>query len=193
MKKVFISGLLLTFACANAVETSTISKKNINSLASIDSIVLMQDSKEGKLLAEKFQKEIEDFRIQVKSEQEKLVEFQTKMEKQAKVLSKEAKIEKVEELEKMKKTAERTLADKEESLKTRVQRQQFALREKQMKVINDVCKKEGWGALIDKNTPGVLFVNNAIDKTEKMLKAVDEKYTKDLSPSKDTKIVSKNA
>lgn len=193
MKKVLISGLLLTFACVNAAETLKGSKKNLNSLVSIDSIVLMQDSKEGKLLAEKFQAEIEDFRIQVKAKQEELVEFQTKIEKQAKVLSKEAKIEKVEELEKMKKDAERVLADKEESLKTRVQRQQFALRDKQMKVINDVCKQEGWGALIDKNLPGVLFVNNAIDQTEKMLKAVDEKYSQDISPAKDTESLSKNA
>ncbi len=180
MKKILISALLLAVSSVQAVD---IVKKS-DSLVSIDSILLMQDSTEGKLLSEKFQKEVEDFRTQVKTEQDKLVDLQKTIEKQAKVLSKEAKLEKIEELEKMKKTAERNLADMEEGLKTRVQRQQFVLREKQMKVVNSVCKSQDWGLMIDKNVPGVLFVNNAIDKTEEVLKAVNVDYEKELKSSK---------
>ena len=180
MKKILISALLLA---VSSVQAADIVKKS-DSLVSIDSILLMQDSTEGKLLSEKFQKEVEDFRTQVKTEQDKLVDLQKTIEKQAKVLSKEAKLEKIEELEKMKKTAERNLADMEEGLKTRVQRQQFVLREKQMKVVNNVCKKQDWGLMIDKNVPGVLFVNNAIDKTEEVLKAVNVDYEKELKSSK---------
>ena len=180
MKKILISALLLA---VSSVQAADIVKKSDN-LVSIDSILLMQDSTEGKLLAERFQKEVEDFRTQVKTEQDKLVNLQKTIEKQAKVLSKEAKLEKIEELEKMKKTAERNLADMEENLKTKVQRQQFVLREKQMKVVNNVCKKQDWGLMIDKNVPGVLFVNNAIDKTDIVLKAVNVDYEKELNSSK---------
>ncbi|MFH1643933.1 MAG: OmpH family outer membrane protein [bacterium] len=167
MKKVLGAVLLLTVVSSYA---------DSSKLVSIDSLRLMEESKEGQLLAGLFQKEVESFRSQVKAEQDKLLELKEKLDKQAKVLSREARLEKEEELMKMKKTAERTLQDREESLKNKVQRQQFALRDKQMKVANEVFKKNDWGLMIDKNTPGVLFVNNSIDKTKEMLKAVDQKY-----------------
>lgn len=194
MKKILIPVLLLAVSSVQAADNTKVNNK-IEKLVSIDSISLMQDSKEGKLLAENFQKEVEDFRAQVKTEQDKLIELQKTIEKQSKILSKEAKLEKIEELEKMKKTAERNLADKEESLKTKVQRQQFALREKQMKVVSDISKKKDWGLMVDKNMPGVLFVNNAIDKTDEVLKVVDSEYEKEIKSSKtinsDTSTVNK--
>ncbi|MFH0898935.1 MAG: hypothetical protein V1855_05120, partial [bacterium] len=39
-------------------------------------------------------------------------------------------------------------------------------------------KEKNWGLLIDKNTPGVLCVNNAIDKTKDVLKLIDQDYDK---------------
>lgn len=172
MKKVLGVVLLLTVVSSYA---------DTSKLVSIDSLKLMEESKEGQLLAGSFQKEVESFRAQVKAEQDKLLELKDKLDKQAKVLSREARLEKEEELMKMKKTAERTLQDHEETLKNKVQRQQFALRDRQMKVANEVFKKNNWGLMIDKNAPGVLFVNNAIDKTKEMLKAVDQKYQEEIS------------
>jgi len=176
MKKVFIGALLLVAVSTYAADSGKSAKSKKGKLVSIDSIFLMQESKEGQLLTEHFQKEVEAFKNNVKEEQQKLVTFQEKLEKQAKILSREAKLEKEEDFLKMKKTAERELADKEEALKIKIQRQQFALRERQMKVANEVFKKRGWGMMIDKNTPGVLFVNNAIDKTSEILKVVDASY-----------------
>ncbi|MBD3273153.1 hypothetical protein GF385_02265 [Candidatus Dependentiae bacterium] len=145
-------------------------------LVSIDSLVLMQKSKEGKALAEKLQKDIKGFQEEVQKAQQKVVGLQETIQKQAKVLSKEALMEKGEELTTMKKRAERDLADKEESLKMKVQKQQGLLRDKQLKTAKKIFDKKGWGMMIDKNTPGVLFVNQAIDKTDEILKIIDSEY-----------------
>ena len=147
-------------------------------LVSIDSLSLMQKSKEGKALAGMLQKEIESFQKEVQSAQQQVVALQETIQKQAKVLSKEALMEKGGELTRMKKRAERDLADKEEALKMTVQRHQTLLRDKQLKSAKKVFDDKDWGMMIDKNTPGVLFVNNAIDKTDEILKVIDAEYNK---------------
>ncbi len=154
---------------------------NNSTLISIDSLTVLQKSKEGKVLAEKLQKDIEVFQKEVQSAQKKVAELQENIQKQAKVLSKEALMEKGEELANAKKRAERELGDKDEALKIKVQREQTTLRDKQLKVAKGCFDKNGWGMAIDVNTPGVLFVNKAIDKTEEVLKEVDAAYEKELA------------
>jgi len=145
-------------------------------LVSIDSILIMQKSKEGQEISGKIQKEVEKFQKEVEGYQKELATMQDSITKQAKALSKEALQEKTEQLASKKKDIERKLTDKEEALKAEIQKKQFMLREKQLATISEVSSKEEWGVLVDRNTPGVLYVSTAIDKTDMVLKAVDEKY-----------------
>lgn len=146
------------------------------SLVSIDSILIMQNSKEGKEITTQIQKDVDKFQNQVKNAQKELTDMQEDLNKKAKVLSQDALQEKTESIAKKKKDIERDLADKEDVLRMNIQKKQIALREKQLKIANEVSEKEKWGMVVDKNTPGVLFVSNAIDKTDLVLQAVDEKY-----------------
>jgi Skp family chaperone for outer membrane proteins len=179
MKKILlgITSLMIFSGLSIYAETATLDK-DASKLVSIDSILLMQKSKEGQKLAGEIQKEIEEFQQIAKNEQKKLTDFQEEVSKKAKVLSKDVLAEKGEKLASMKKNAERVLGDKEEALKVSIQKKQIALRNKQMKVANEVFEQKKWGMMIDNNTPGVLFVSSAIDKTDEILKAVDEKYGK---------------
>lgn len=161
-------------------------------LVSIDSLTLMQKSKEGKALASMLQKQIESFQKEVQSAQQQVVSLQETIQKQAKVLSKEALMEKGGELTRMKKRAERDLADKEESLKMSVQKHQTLLRDKQLKLAKQVFDKKGWGMMIDRNTPGVLFVNDSIDKTDEILKVVNIEYNKTAAKNIVSKTSGKN-
>lgn len=160
---------------------------NAKLLVAIDSMAIMQKSLEGKGMVEKIQKEIDAFQQEVQSTQKELSEQQESLAKQAKVLSKEAMQEKVEGLNQKKKKLEREFAGKEEELRNSIQKRQLALRERQLVVVNQVFEKEGWGALIDKNTPGLLCVANTIDRTEQLLKEVDAKYQQAKS-SKDSTV-----
>jgi len=145
-------------------------------LVSIDSILIMQKSKEGQEISAKIQKDVEKFQKEVEGYQKELVAMQESITKQSKALSQTALQEKTEQLTNKKKDIERKLTEKEEALKGEIQKKQFMLREKQLATITEVSSKEDWGMLVDRNVPGVLYVSNAIDKTDMVLKAVDEKY-----------------
>ena len=186
--------LLIVLAALSLAHHPSVTPKG--ELVSIDSILIMQKSKEGQDIAVKLQKEIEQFQNQVKVSHGELTNLQDEITKQAKVLSTEALQAKTDKLTQMKKDAERTLTDKEESLKAAIQRKQFALREKQLSVISEVSEKNEWGVLVDKNTPGVLFVSNAIDKTDIVLQAIDAKYeasTEKKAPAKKSTLTAKNS
>ena len=150
-------------------------------LVSMDGMSLMERSKEGKLLAQKIQKDVEKFQEHVKNAQQELVNFQETVTKQAKVLSQDAMMEKGEKLAQMKKGAERELSDREEELKKNIRKEQIVLRDRQFAIANKVFDDKEWGMMIDKNTPGVLFVSKAIDKTDDILKVVDEEYDKEIA------------
>lgn len=191
MKKMLVCASLLVLCNAISAEAdvktkvATVNKSTVTDLktskknpklVSIDSILLMQKSKEGQLLTQRLQKDIEEFQNYAKNAQQEIVDFQETVQKQAKALSKEALIEKGERLEKMRKTAERGLGDREAELKRKIQREQGMLRERQMVNVSSVFENKNWGMVIDRNTPGVLFVKNAIDKTDELLKVVDEDF-----------------
>gem|GEM_PF-2187798 len=182
MKKMII-GLVALGSLASAVSLNA-AVAGKGEIVSIDSILLMQRSLAGQELGAKIQKKVESLQKDINKSQKELVDMQEAISKKAKVLSQEALQEKTEELGNKKKNFERELADKEESLRLSVQKDQIALREKQMAVINDVFEKEGWMMLVDRNTPGVLCVSNAIDKTEEILKIVDSKFEKTKKASK---------
>lgn len=171
MKKMLMLATALVATSSNFVQAMDAKK-----LVSIDSISIMQKSVEGKEITGKIQKDIDAFQEEVKLTQKELSDLQESLMKQAKVLSAEAMQEKSAELNKKRKTLEREFSEKEEVLRADIQKKQMALRERQQSVITEVFKKENWGLLIDKNTPGVLCVNEAIDETPMVLKAVDEKY-----------------
>lgn len=169
--------IVLLVAALSAVSFTFVSAKN-ESLVSIDSLQIMQESKEGKILADKLKLKINDYQEFVKKSQQELASLQEEVTKKSDVLSKESLFEKTETLNRKKKEFERVIADKEESLRAELQREQMKLRDKQLNVANGMCEEEKWGLVIDKNTPGVLFVNKAIDKTSEVLKRVNETYDK---------------
>ncbi len=185
MKKILSSllGVVLMGSMTVALAENTLSvsakDKDAGKLVSIDSILLMQKSKEGQKLAEKIQKDVEVFQNFAKSAQKELTDFNESVSKQAKALSKEALLEKGEKLAQMKKDAERKLEDRETELKRNIQKVQIELRNKQMKVASEVFEKKDYGLMIDSNTPGVLFVSKAIDKTDEILNVVDEQFAKE--------------
>jgi len=184
MKKIFGGVLLASLfgftLLVNAADSDGVVKSGNAfanaTLVSIDSLAIMQKSKEGSKVAAKITKEIETFQNEVKVAQQELVDAQSAVEKQAKVLSADALQAKNEELVQKKKDIERKLGDKEEALRLSIQKQQVALREKQMSVVQQLSESKKWDVVIDKNTPGVLCVSNAVDKTKEVLDAVDAKY-----------------
>jgi len=179
MKKLLVAAAALTLGSAVCMRVDAEGTKvsEAGKIVSIDSLMILQKSREGQELSSKIQKEIESFQTEIKKVQKELADAQESLGKQAKLLSKEALEQKSEELNGKRKNYERIFADKEEALRSSIQKQQLALRDRQLQIINGVSEKEGYAATIDKNAPGLLFVSSAIDKTDYMLKAVDDRFS----------------
>lgn len=159
-------------------------------VVSIDSISIMQKSKEGQKFTDVMKKKVESFNELRQRLQKELADMQDELQKKAAVLSKDALQEKTEALAKKEREAKRDIADQEETLSAEVQKMQFKLRKKQLDVANKICQENKWGVMIDKNTPGVLFVSDSIDKSDAVLKAIDAEYdatTKKANPATEVK------
>ena len=176
MKRLLAAAAALTISGVGHVQGEGASAMEKGKIVSIDTLLIMQKSLEGQEVSGKIQQKIDSFQTEIKKAQQELVEKQDALNKQAKVISKDALDLKAEELANTRKNYERTFADKEEALRASIQKEQLALRDRKMKVINNVFDQQGYAAIIDKNAPGVLFVSNSIDKTDFVLKAVDEKF-----------------
>jgi outer membrane protein len=173
MKKILIASLGCGFVFGFSM---LVNADSTTSVISIDSMKIMMESQEGKKISTQVQSDVTKFQNEVKAAQKQLDDMQTDLSKKAKVLSAEALQEKTEELAEKKKSIERDLAGKEESLRMKIQRKQLALRDKQMTIINEQAQKNNWPVVVDKNTPGVLFVSTATDRTGLVLQAIDERY-----------------
>lgn len=188
MKNLFKSSVVILALTVNIVGSvsakaspdKAASKTVLKGLVSINSVQIMQQSKEGQALASEIKKELEGFQLSVQNKQQELVDFQEKVKKQAKILSKDALVEKGEQLAKMKKNAERDLADAEESLKKSIQRRQALLQNKLLKITNEIFEKnDKWQVMIDRSQ--ALFVKNSVDVTDSVLKEVDKQYDSEVA------------
>ena len=124
MKKIVIGFSFLVLLNINFVKSEnavSIGNKDLK-FVSLDSLILMQKSKEGQKLVGEVQAEVGKFQKEAQTAQKELIDFQETVSKQAKVLSREALAEKGEKLAQMKKNAERELGDKEEALKLKLQK-----------------------------------------------------------------------
>lgn len=162
-------------------------------IVAVDSLFILQKSKEGQELASKIQKEVKNFEEQVKKAQTELAELQESINKKAEVLSKDALQEKTEELMGKKEKMERELAEKQKELQKTLSKQEFQLREKQRGIMNKISEEKNWSLLVDKNTPGVFFVAKAVDQTDIILKKIDEDFSKSLKNGKTKTMTAKNA
>ena len=183
--------LALLVSASLLIPCSFVAATNL-SIVSIDSLKIMQESNEGRDITAEIQKDIDSFQAQVQKSQQELMAMQEDLNKKTALLSQDALAEKTESITKKKKDLERELSDKEETLRGVIQRKQMALRDKQLKIAHEISEKEQWDMIVDKNTPGVLFASKSIDKTDVVLKAVNEKYAPQTTMTKQTTTMAKN-
>ncbi len=156
---------------------------NTLNLVSVDSVQLMQKSKEGQKITNEIQKKVEVFQDFYKKSQDEVTALTDEIKQKEKVWSADVLQSKKDKLAKLKKNFERNVADKQESLRAEIQRKQIQLRDKQLALTKKVFEDKKWGIMIDKNTPGVLCVANAIDKTNELLKIIDQEFDKSAKAS----------
>lgn len=159
-----------------------VAKSSPLGLVAIDSVYIMQSSKEGQKINAEVEKKINELQEFITNSQKELVKAQEDIKAKADVLSKEALQEKTEALVAKKKHIETEINNKQEALRAESQRKLLKLRDKQLALTQKTFTESNWGtALIDKNTPGLLCTLDSIDKTKEVLAIIDKDYDKALS------------
>ncbi len=166
---------------------NTIQNSAVIQIASIDTIRLLKESKEGKELETVIKDEVQEFESYLKQAQGDLIAQQTSIKKQARVLSKEALRAKQKKLQRDQRDLQREVEDKREILSSKIQRQHVQLREKQLKIANKIREEKGWLLMVEKNAPSVLGIASNIDKTDEILAAVNEDYHIELAAAQKQK------
>ena len=147
-------------------------------IVSVDSIRMLRESREGKKLESEIQGEVKSFEEYIRKANNELVAEQESLTKQAQnnLLSKDVLQDQADKLMRLKKDKQREIESRRETLSESIQSRQVKLREKQLVEAREVLVKQGWELMVEKHAPFVLAVSPSIDKTDDVIKAVNEKY-----------------
>lgn len=147
-------------------------------IISIDTLVLMQNSQAGKNVARQMREEVEKFQKYVESKKKSLAELETELREKSELLNRDVLETKQGELAAKTKAAEREFAAKEDELRDTIQSAKKKLDTRIQGVVATYAKEHGAEVVVDKNTPGIVFVDPAIDRTSEVLKEFDAEYAK---------------
>ncbi len=174
MVKHVANGVMLVFAFGYLAA--------VDGIVAIDTQALLQESREGKeILAanEKLRDELFNYEYQ---QNKKILEFKSKLEEKVRAGRSLAEGELQEEydaLNRMQRTARRSLEEKKEDMESSMQGRVLKFRNKLLTTANNVLQQRGWNVVVDRRMPGVLCIADAVDKTKDVLKVVDEDYKKE--------------
>ena len=167
-----LTGILTLSLYAGAVQAKSIDGQ----ILSIDSVRLMQQSKEGQALFAEFEAERNKAVEGLKKSEEEVKSLAETMNKQQALLSPDALREKKTEIERKEKQLARKRDGVAEDLNSLFQGRQEALFSKQMGKASQMFDERKGSVLLDKRTPGVLAVNESLDMTDDVIKVVNAEY-----------------
>lgn len=170
MKHLFIVGALLLTLSSQAFAGVKVGIVNIQKV--ITSI------SEGKSVLKTLEKSFKTKQKELKTEEEEIKKLQTSFQKQDMVLSEKAKIKKEQELRmKIGAFQKKTMQYQKDIQKQEAQLKQPIL-EKLKPVIDEVSKSEKVSMTFELTSSPVVYAEEKVDITEKVIKAYDKKYKK---------------
>ncbi len=177
-----LSGIIALSLTAGALQAAT--QAAAQKIVSIDSVRLMQESKEGQALFADFEAERNKAVTELQEVEKDAKQLVDTLQKQQALLSADALREKRSEIERKEKQLTRKRDEIAEDLNTTFQGRQEALFTKQMTKARALFTEQKGAVLIDKRTPGVLAMNEDLDMTDDVLKAVNVDYDAEQKKSK---------
>tara|TARA_Y100000768_G_scaffold388987_1_gene389751 strand:- start:10964 stop:11506 length:543 start_codon:yes stop_codon:yes gene_type:complete len=173
IKEQIMKSLLLAMILSFSVSTYANVKVGIVNIQKI--IVTI---KEGKSVDSTLKKSFASKQKKIQAMEADIKDMQEKLQKQSKVLSDSAKAKKMEEINKkvMEARAQMNKYQKE------IQKQEADLKkpilEKLKPIIDDISKDEGVAMTFEISSNPVVYAQNKVDLTDKVIKAYDKKHSK---------------
>ena len=134
----------------------------------------IQESNEGKRLAESLKTKYTEMQEDLNKKQQELVAMQNDLEKQSLMLSADAKDEKQQELEKKKRDLSYLLQDKNEEYKKAETDARVAILNVLSGVVETIAKEKNYDLITERANGGVLYVSKTLDITDEVIAGLNK-------------------
>lgn len=165
-----IVGVLLTIllfaAPALAVE---------NKIGYVDLQKALNTSEAGKAAKERISKKVKEYEGTIDTRQKEIKKLKEELEKQAMLLSEDARGAKERDYQQKVKEFQRFTKDIQEELQQKDNDFTKQILEELFKVIKEVGEKEGYTLILEQSESSILYADEKVNLTDKVIKAFDAK------------------
>ncbi|MEZ4485539.1 MAG: OmpH family outer membrane protein [Syntrophotaleaceae bacterium] len=169
MKRLWIGLVVLLVMVASPVVAAEVK------IAFVDMRIAMSECDAGKAATANIQKKAKGLQDNLQQRQQSLTSLKEELEKKKLMLSDDAKAEKEREFLQQQKDLQRFVKDGQDELQREGQRLTNSVIEGLVKVIKDLGDKEGYTLVLERSN-GVLYADDAIDVTDKVVAAYNKAY-----------------
>ncbi len=176
LKRMLCAGLfcaVLTFSAPIITDVQAAETKI--GVMNIQKVLL--ESTAGKEAKEAFEKKAQELQAKFQIEEDELMALQQDIEKKSSVWSKETKDEKVREYQRKGRDLQAKTEDARGELKQLQDRELEPILKSLQTVVETYAKKEGYTAILDSKA-GVLFFDDKIDLSDKMIQELNKQTKK---------------
>jgi outer membrane protein len=170
-----LSVLLLTLLLLGAVSAQAADSK----IAFIDLQKALNLSVAGKAAKEKITGKVKEYEAIIDKRQKELKKLKDELEKQAVLLSDEARSAKERDYQQKLKEFQRFTKDVQDELKQQDSDYTNRIIEKIVDLVQKVGKQEGYDMVLERNSGGIVYGSDRIDITDQVLKEFNAQYKKE--------------
>lgn len=186
---VLLMMVLATNSCFGASKNKSTAKRSTTKVFTIDSGLILRQSREGRVILAQNEKYKEDAMKIEYEESQKIAKLRGTIEEKMRTgKMSQAKVqEKYEELNRLQRKAKYVVEGSREDFDLKRQRTIASFRQKVQVAAAEHFGKKGCSHVFDKTSPGLIFVADSSDHTQELIKHLDNKYLKSQATSLVTK------
>lgn len=162
--------LLTAVLCCNVTAKETAQVK----IAVINMQKVVRKSVAGQKAMEKLNKKFENLQEKLRAKQDEIKAFKEDLEKKGPLMNEAAKAEKEREYKK----ALRNFKDQSDDAQFEMRQAESKSMEPVLKelegVVNHIGEEHGYTLILEKNMPGIYFIDSGVDITDEVIKAYDK-------------------
>lgn len=134
----------------------------------------IQESQEGKRIAKELEAKKAALQKKIDQKQDELAKLKDELEKKGMMLSLDAQEDKRKEFERKRREFQFLYEDLSEEMRQAEAEARRKILNDLEKVVQELGKKEGIAIIFERRSSGIMFVDGALDLTDKAIKAYDQ-------------------
>ncbi len=168
---VLVTVLVATFFCSGSVVEA--GKTPQIKIAVIDMQRVVRNSRPGKRVMERLNKKFESLQKKLEEKRKEIRAFKQDLERKAPLMSEDARIEKEREYKKKLRDFKDQSDDAQFEMRQEESKCMDPILKEIQKVVGQIGERDGYGLILEKNMPGIYYINPHIDISDQVIKAYD--------------------